>query len=65
MSRYNCEPWDDLSDLENHYCHPHEVYYEDLAGIQVCEFCREAKLAKYKIQKEKSDAGFLPEKTTS
>lgn len=49
-------PWDDLSDLENHWCHKHEIYYEEFTGILVCEFCCEAKIAKhFKIQKEQSN----------
>lgn len=38
------KPWDDLSDLENHFCHHHEMYHDDLTGIPVCPICRESKL---------------------
>ena len=38
------KPWDDLSDLENHYFHHHEMYHDDLTGIPVCPICRESKL---------------------
>jgi|VirMetMinimDraft_7_1064189.scaffolds.fasta_scaffold48405_2 hypothetical protein len=60
-------PWDDLSNLENHYCHPHEMFHDDLTGIQCCPTCRDAKLAahfrKQTIQKETNDARQLHKET--
>lgn len=41
------QPWDDLSDLENHYCHHHEMYHHESTGIAVCDICRDSKLAAY------------------
>ena len=65
--RYAFAPWDDVSDLENHYCHHHEMFYDDLTGIPVCPICRNAKvqahLKKQTIQNEINDERNVPQET--
>jgi len=47
-------------ELENHRCHHHEVFYDDLTGVLCCEICREAKLAKYYFDKAEEELDKQP-----
>lgn len=57
-------PWYDTSHLENHFCHKHELFHDDLTGVPCCYLCRDAKVAaflrKQNIQKETQDGRTVP-----
>ena len=60
------KPWDDISRLESHYCHKHEMFHDDLTGVPCCYICRDAKVAaflrKQNIQKEKANERSIHQK---